>query len=108
MATDSNIINLPDDIHTQLDNKLHILLSLDFKEEAAMILSTVINGCARAYATTKWPIDPTFVNMMECEDFLASNQEIRNDLEKAHRSGQYEEIRNRRQWQLHQHSPSLY
>ena len=107
MASDSNIINLPLDVHAQLDNKLGFISVLDFDSEAALILSNVINGCADAYATTKWPIDPTF-NLMKCKDLLASNQEIRDDLEKAHRSGQYAEIRNRRQWHRHQRSPLLY
>ena len=44
-----------------------------------------------AYAPTKWPIDLTFTYVM-FRDPLASNQEIRDDLEKAHQSGQYAEI----------------
>ena len=108
MASHSNSINLPLDVHAQLDNKLGFISVLDFDSEAALILSIVINGCANAYATTKWPIDPTCQDMMKCKDLLASNQEIRDDLEKAHRSGQYAEIRNRRQWQRHQRPPVLY
>ena len=44
ITSDSNSINLPLDIHAQLDNKLHFLLGLDFESKAAQILSNVING----------------------------------------------------------------
>jgi len=108
MTADSTtiMIDVSPHIH-QLDNDVRFLSSLEFDAQAALVLSTVINTSARAYANTKWPIDPTFKDMMSCEERLVSNQEVRDDLEKAHSSGQYAEIRNRREWQS-QHSPSLY
>ena len=99
-TADSTIIyDLTPDVHAQLDLDVNFLSNLPFDLHAARILTIVLNGCARAYATTIWPIDSTFKDMMACEELLTSNQEIRDVLEKAHRSGQYAEIRNWREWQ---------
>jgi hypothetical protein len=91
--------DLPADVHAQLDANLQFLSGLSFNSDTApQILSIVINGCARAFSTTKWPIDLTVWTVVGCEDLLASNAEIRIELEKAHRSGHYAEIRKRREW----------
>ena len=84
MTADSTtiMIDVSPHIH-QLDNDVRFLSSLEFDAQAALVLSTVINTSALAYTNTKWPIDPTFKDMMSCEERLVSNQEVRDDLEKA-------------------------
>ena len=81
--------------YAQQDKDFHFLSSLPFDAQAASILLPVINGSVLAYSTTEWLIDPTQANMMACEKLLASNQEVRDLLEKAHHSGQCAEVRNR-------------
>ena len=82
--------------YAQQDKDFHFLSGLlAFNAQAGSILLPVINGSALAYSTTEWLIDPTQANMMACEKLLASNQEVRDLLEKAHHSGQCAEVRNR-------------
>lgn len=98
MSDSTTIMNdLAPHIHTQLDKDLQFLSSLPFNTKAALILSNVISGSEPAYANTPWPIDQTFTSAMICEELLRSNQELRKIMEKAHRSGQYTEIRKRRE-----------
>ena len=98
MSDSTTIMNdLAPHIHTQLDKDLQFLSSLPFNTKAALILSNVISGSEPAYANTPWPIDQTFTSAMICEELLRSNQVLRKILEMAHRSGQYTEIRKRRE-----------
>jgi hypothetical protein len=83
-------------IHAQLDQDVDFLCRLSFDSQAATILSIVINASILAYSNTNWLINPTDVTA--CENLLASNQQIRDLLEKAHSSGLYSEIRRRGEW----------
>src|ERR1700722_5479900 len=95
MSTDA--IDLPPDVHAQLDDELRFISGLTFDlKTAPKILSNLINGCTEVYANTQRPIDPTF-NFTACQELLVSRPELGDDLKKAHRSGQYAEIRNWRE-----------
>jgi hypothetical protein len=83
-------------MHAELDRDIAYLAHLPFDSQASEILSGVINGSLLSYSTTTWPINAT--NRVACRDILASNQEIREILEKAHHSGEYSQIRNRGTW----------
>lgn len=88
---------LSPDIHVKLDEHARPLSFVPFDSAAAWILSTVLNASVSAYSTTIWPINPAVITTEVCETLLASNRELRGLLEEAHRSGQYSEIRNRRE-----------
>jgi hypothetical protein len=94
MTTIRNVI--PSDVHAQLDQECRGLAYVPFDSQASMILSMVINLSIRAYAETTCPINAT--DLDACAELLASNKEIRDMLEKAHRSGQYSQIRELRAW----------
>jgi hypothetical protein len=88
---------LSPDIHVKLDKDQRPLSFISFDSAAAWILSTVLITSVSAYSTTIWPIDPAAITTKVCKTLLASNRELRGLLEEAHRSGQYSEIRNRRE-----------
>jgi hypothetical protein len=82
-------------IHNELDQLTSVVVSgFAFDSKAPDILLLVIALCASAYAQTEWPII-NFPDIAACAQFLESNQDIRDLLEKAHRKGCYSEIRRR-------------
>jgi hypothetical protein len=83
------------EIHAELDEDAQTLSDISFETKAPWILSTVLNASVAPYSTTGWPIDPAVVKLSACKELLASNQELRDLLDTAHRSGQYAEIRSR-------------
>jgi hypothetical protein len=92
--------------HDQLDQHARkFASSFAFDSEAPDILFGVISLCAHAYSQTQWPIDVP--DATTCTQLLASNQEIRDLLEKAYRTGHYCEIR-RRGERTFPRSPFLY
>lgn len=84
-------------IHALLDHSIQLLSSVGFGTYvyASFILLTAINGSIAAYSMTYLPVDLAFVNTAAFETLLASSQEMRDPLERAHASGQYSAIRSR-------------
>jgi hypothetical protein len=91
--TTTTVTNLPSFVHDELDQDIDFLSSLPFQLKAGKILASVINGSAFPYSETDWPIVGT--TPLACDAILASNRELRDLLELAHRSGKYAEIRSR-------------
>ena len=91
------LADLSPEAHAQLDEITRSELSgLSLETHASLILSTVLTDSMEAYETV-WPIH--IPNLATRKTYLL-DEEIRALLESAHSTGEYSEIRKRREWHL--------
>ena len=72
------------------------LSGVSLETHAAVILFTVLADSVKAYETV-WPIDTP--KLATCQTYVLG-KEIRTLLESSHSTGDYSEIRKRREWHL--------
>ena len=87
--------DIPQTIHAELNADANFWKALSLDSCAVQLLFYVMTSSAEAYSSTNSPI--IFLSQTALRNLLKSNPEVSDLLSEAHESGDYTEIRRRRE-----------